>query len=372
MAKRKRHPKLPNGYGSISYLGRSRRNPYCVRPPVTEFNDDGLPIMPKPICYAPDWYSGFIALTAWKAGTYTVGMEKNIKVDEKVTDDVINRLLSDYSKATGQIGGLSFKEVYDLAFKHLTEHKTLSKNTIDLYKHGFNHCEAIHDRPLASLKAKDLQDVIDSCELSPESKAKIKTVMRIAYDYAISNDIVSTDYTKKLIIEKKANKHGQAFSDDELKQLWEESKADDMAKRAIIMCYSGFRVSAYKDLEVNLEEMYFKGGVKTSSSKSRIVPIHSSILPMVKELIERDGNIGIQRRYPVAVYLQKINKEATPHWTRHTFSALCEKYGVRENDRKRMLGHVVGDITNDVYGHRTLEDLRAEIEKIKVLQVCCK
>lgn len=57
----------------------------------------------------------------------------------------------------------------------------------------------------------------------------------------------------------------------------------------------------------------------------------------------------------------------TPHDCRHTFSMLCEKYGVNENDRKRMLGHSFGaDITNGVYGHRTLEELRTEIEKIQV------
>lgn len=57
----------------------------------------------------------------------------------------------------------------------------------------------------------------------------------------------------------------------------------------------------------------------------------------------------------------------TPHDCRHTFAWLCEKYGVSENDRKRMLGHSFkNDITNAVYGHRTVEELRAEIEKIKV------
>ncbi len=55
----------------------------------------------------------------------------------------------------------------------------------------------------------------------------------------------------------------------------------------------------------------------------------------------------------------------TPHDCRHTFSMLCERYGVNENDRKRMLGHSFGsDITNAKYGHRSLEELRAEIEKI--------
>lgn len=38
-----------------------------------------------------------------------------------------------------------------------------------------------------------------------------------------------------------------------------------------------------------------------------------------------------------------------------------------ENDRKRLMGHSFGkDITNSVYGHRELDDLRKEIEKIIV------
>ena len=65
--------------------------------------------------------------------------------------------------------------------------------------------------------------------------------------------------------------------------------------------------------------------------------------------------------------LAKLGLKKSPHSCRHTFSRLCESYGVREADRKRMLGHSFGnDITNGVYGHRTLEELRTEIEKIQV------
>ena len=47
----------------------------------------------------------------------------------------------------------------------------------------------------------------------------------------------------------------------------------------LVMCYSGFRVSAFvqKDFEVNLEEGYFRGGIKTESGRNRTVPIHSAI-----------------------------------------------------------------------------------------------
>ncbi len=59
-----------------------------------------------------------------------------------------------------------------------------------------------------------------------------------------------------------------------------------------------------------------------------------------------------------------ITERHTPHDCRHTFSYLCEKYEVAENDRKRMLGHAFSDITNRVYGHRDVEELRKQIEKI--------
>ena len=64
-------------------------------------------------------------------------------------------------------------------------------------------------------------------------------------------------------------------------------------------------------------------------------------------------------------YIKSIGIERhTPHDCQHTFSRLCEEYSVRENERKRMLGHKIGDITKDTYGHRALTDLREELEKI--------
>lgn len=138
------------------------------------------------------------------------------------------------------------------------------------------------------------------------------------------------------------------------------------------MCYSGYRIAAYENIAVNTKEWYFQGGVKTSTSKNRIVPIHTAIRGIVRRRYERLNKIldVSPRTFRNAMYealsALGIDKH-TPHDCRHTFSMLCEKYGVNENDRKRMLGHSFGnDITNAVYGHRTLEELRAEIEKIKV------
>ena len=94
----KKYPKLPNGYGSIKYLGKGRHNPYAVHPPTTEFTVDGVPITPKALCYMDDWMMGFSVLTAYKAGTYYPGIEKTFTAAHVGSDDsLIQKILADYN-----------------------------------------------------------------------------------------------------------------------------------------------------------------------------------------------------------------------------------------------------------------------------------
>ena len=86
MPKRKKYPKLPNGYGSIKYLGKGRRNAYAVHPPTKEFALNGSPVTPKALCYVDSWIKGFSVLTAYRAGTYYQGMELELNL----TDDTDN------------------------------------------------------------------------------------------------------------------------------------------------------------------------------------------------------------------------------------------------------------------------------------------
>ena len=59
VGRRKKYPKLPNGYGSIKRLsGKNRTNPYGVYPPTKEFDINGNPVSIKALCYVDDWYRG--------------------------------------------------------------------------------------------------------------------------------------------------------------------------------------------------------------------------------------------------------------------------------------------------------------------------
>lgn len=382
--KRKTYPKLPNGFGSIRYLGKNRRNCYAVHPPAT-LDAAGKAVRPPAICYVDDWLKGFAVLTAYKAGTYKPGMENNLPVSPTTdTDTLVSRILADYGMIKGvenkhpEIKKLTFAEVYErfMTWK-FAEGTNYSKATKSNYSAAYSYCTTLYDKPFEDLKATNLQEFIDNQKgLKKGSLKAILVLFNQMYKYAIYAEIVSENKSKFVKINKEDDaEHGTAFSEQELKILWQNS-ADIDVQLILIMCYSGWRIGELENLEVNLGKRYFQGGSKTKAGKDRIVPIHPCIYNFVKSRIDTDGTLlnmnkvtyRMFRFYPILEKLGIIGTpKHTPHDCRHTFSALCEKYSVRENDRKRMLGHTFGnDITNAVYGHRTVEELRAEIEKIEV------
>ena len=376
MAKRKKNPHLPNGYGQIRYLGKNRRNPYGVYPPATEEYDNGQKKPPKALCYVNDWMIGFAVLTAYKTGTYTKGMEKELQTLPIGSDrDLINRILADYNQSKvseeTQETSPTFAEVYEKFFDwKYNGKKKYSASAIYSSNAGFKNCSAIHDIPITQIKYDDVQAILDDSPLKHSSLELMHSCMKQVFKFALAQGVVELNPTELLKINiEDDDEHGVPFTDENLKVFWNDS-GNDVAQVLLILCYSGYRIGELSVIGIDLSQKCFTGGLKTRTSKERIVPIHSFIFPLVKRRIAKYGsimNLGVNAfREQMYEYLEAHGIEKhTPHDCRHTFSRLCEKFKVNENDRKRMLGHKIGDITNDVYGHRSLEDLREEIEKIK-------
>lgn len=376
--RKKKYPRLPNGYGQIRKLSGNRRNPYGVYPPQVEEDQDGRRLPVKALCYVNSWSVGFAVLTALKAGTYTPGLENELMTVNSPED-----LLADYARLRRyflnqpEVCDPTFADVYKLYFRDKYESgKEYSVSARRGTQTAFANCKSLHDKSFRSLRLDDLQAVVDTCPLKHASLELIVSLIKQMYRYADAHELCDRDYGLHVKIKKADDdEHGVPFTEDELSVLWDHSD-DPTAEMVLIMCYAGYRVSAYKDIVVNLEEKSFFGGNKTISGKGVLCPIHSAIYPLVKRRIERDGcmmaDTQIFRKQMYSVLASFGLAKHTPHDCKHTFSALCERYGVNEHDRKRMLGHKIGDITNDVYGHRTLEELRSEIEKIDLSKACQK
>lgn len=352
--KRKR---LRNGFGSIKFLGKGRSCPYGVYPPA-EYDENGKMISKKALAYVRTWEEGFAVLTAYHAGVYEPGMQVSLPGDES-DESIMQYIMRTYTLKTA---GATFAEVYDRYYKWKFATGELSSSAEKLTRVCFNLLHPIHHVVFADLRHETLQKALLSLDCSKSTKSSARSLIKGMYKYAMISDLVSKDYSQYLKIDGAEAVHGKAFTADEIRALWARQSEQD--KILLIMIYSGFRISEYQTLTVDLRQGYFQGGIKTKAGKGRIVPIHSAIRPLVEERIARYGKLKIPEPQTMRARMRKTGH--SPHDTRHTFSALCETYKVPEADRKRLLGHALQDVTNGVYGHRTLEELRESIEMIRV------
>ena len=263
----------------------------------------------------------------------------------------------------------------------------------------------LFDRTLDEVSVIELQNLVNRTAKGGYSRSSVTdlvTLIRQLYRFAYPRELCTKEYGKYVVMPFTAEEiHHQDFTDDELQILWKHQN-DPVVNMVLIMCYSGFRISEFtreNDMKTVFSKDgttgYFMGGMKTKAGKNRIVPIHSAILPLVKKTLNSHGQpvylcgksrnrfrddmkamleeIGIDT-VPGSDPLEGTQTDAlsnfryhTPHSCRHTFSRLCESYGVNEADRRRMMGHSFGnDVTNGVYGHRSVKELSLEIEKIQI------
>lgn len=376
--KRKKHPRLPNGLGSIKYLGTGRSNPYAVYVPDYYITPAGSMVYKRALCYVPDWYTGFAVLISYKAGTYKPGDEIMIAKKAQTSDpgrldDLSRQILADYRYIqNGDIAAPTLQDAWD----EYTEHrfgvhaaKKYAEATFNQYDNARKFFDGLMSRRLPDISLSELQAVVDSMS-EKYSAAYVRVVIAAVsnvYSYAMDHDYIKTDYSKRLAVPMiaKQTTPREPFSRRDLRTLWRQaSDGDRMAQALIVHCYSGFRLSAfYDDFIVDRKNLIFEGGVKTYR---RPVPILPEILPFVRDPV-----------YPVRKGI--VNKEIhafcdahglaqhSSHDCRHTFKTLLDRYGVAPVAQRVLMGHSTGrDVHDAIYTHFDVDDLRREMSKIKI------
>ena len=62
--------------------------------------------------------------------------------------------------------------------------------------------------------------------------------------------------------------------------------------------------------------------------------------------------------------MARLGIDHNPHDTRHTFITKAKEANMNEYILKMIVGHEMADITEKIYTHRTVEDLKREMKKI--------
>lgn len=401
--------RLPSGFGTIRNLGAGRRRPFAVHPPATKSSaHDGCQKIedgnrsaawkrPSAICYVTSWDSGLKVLALYHAGMFKPGMEDLVDGGEAIELPESKEALCEYCQQVledmdkikrGELlyrknkekGLPTFEEVYASFYEHKYGKHAQRKLTIASRRatdSAYKRFAPFYNKTLDEITVDDLQGMINRVADEGFSKATLSRVVTLAHQiwkYAYPRGWCNKETGRYVEMPAaKEEEHHQDFTDEELKNLWEK-KDDPIVKNILVMCYSGFRVNEYiaENFQVNFEEGFFQGGFKTEAGKDRIVPIHSAIKPLVLGMdgVFFCGMSSGHFRLEMEEKLREIGIDGgeryhTPHSCRHTFSRLCESFSVNEADRKRMLGHSLrNDVTNGVYGHRTVKELSVQLEKI--------
>lgn len=355
--------KLPNGYGTIYKMSGRRSKPYramktdkWIIDPVTGKSKQ----IRSTIGYYQSREDAMIALANYNENPY------DIKADSITFSEVYEKWSENY-------------------FPTLTNPSSVRTVTA-----AYAYCNDLYDMRMKDIKVSHLEGTILNAQVGDSTKSRIKSLFNMMYKYAVAHDIVEKDYASVMFangnpIKRSRTKEVVPFSQEEIFLLWDNLDNIAFADMILIGIYSGWRpqeLAILKVADINLEAGTMLGGLKTDAGKNRIVPIH----PLIKLLIENrikeatamqseflfndaNGQQGTYMTYDkyrkrfekVMKYLKLTHR---PHETRHTFITKAKACDVDEYILKLIVGHAIDDITEKVYTHRTIDQLRAEMEKI--------
>lgn len=355
--------KLPNGYGTIYKMAGKRSKPYRAMK-TDKWIIDPVTGKSKQIRFTIGYYQSredaMIALANYNENPY------DIKADS-----------------------ITFSEVYEKWSE--SYFPTLSNpSSVRTVTAAYAYCNDLYDMRMKDIKVSHLEGTILNAQVGDSTKSRIKSLFNMMYKYAVAHDIVEKDYASVMFangnpIKRSKTKEVIPFSQEEIFLLWDNLDNIAFADMILIGIYSGWRpqeLAILKVADIDLEAGTMLGGLKTDAGKNRIVPIHPLIKPLIENRIQEatdmqseflfndaNGQQGTYMTYDkyrkrfekVMKYLKLTHR---PHETRHTFITKAKACNVDEYILKLIVGHTIDDITEKVYTHRTIDQLRAEMEKI--------
>ena len=371
--------RLPNGFGQISEIkGHNLRKPFRAMVTVGK-NSVGKPICKplKPDSYFETYNDAYSALVNYNKNPYD--LEPAITVMQL------------YEK---------WSEEYFKTLKCKSSERTVTS--------AWAYCSSLYDMRVSDVRARHIKGCMDdgvaiikneTHHPSNGVKSRIKSLFNLMLDYALEYEIVDRNYARtfnasdEIIRDSKTAKRGHIqFTDEEIQKLWDNvDTVGTYVDVVLIQCYSGWRpqeLGLIRLEDVDLENGYFKGGMKTEAGTDRIVPIHSKIYDLVQRRYEEAKELGseylinctdththrsslsftydkYQQRFVKIKNELHLNPQHRAHDPRIHFATMAKKYKVDEYALKYMIGHAITDITEKVYTRREPEWLKEEIEKIK-------
>jgi integrase len=326
--------RLGNGVGSVYRLSGKRKNPWAARKTVG-YKENGQ---------AKYKYIGYYRTKA----------------------DAMCALM-DYNKAPYSLNRESFEYVYDRFITNYKEHHSpKSVGNLDI---AWRHIEPLHDKSIATLSRRELQEFFDDLQVTEQVKQKCRSVLRQLYDYAVRYDIIQPervailnylDLSSNIEVRKLSR---DRFSDEEISRII--SLDDSMSHIVLFLIYTGLRAGEFCNLtEEDIDENMVMH-VRRSKTQAGIreVPLSDKALKLMP-LPHFDSYDHMKYYYNEWRKKNGFDSNRTLHCTRYTTISLLVSAGVDDRIIKAIVGHKGTDVTSKVYTKITNEDKRKALNKI--------
>lgn len=376
-----RRRRLPNGFGQITEIkGKNLRNRFRVLVTVGK-TPEGKYIckLLKPNAYFATYNEAYAALIEYNRNPYDLDSDmtmrelydKWVEIQEKKDTQSYMRTVTSAWQYCSSIYGMRVK---DVRARHI---KGCMTEGYRIETRGKNKGRKVY--------------------APPNTQARIKSVLNLLLDYAVENELTNMNYSRtfdlsdEIISDISKTKRGHVpFTSEEMDVLWNNVGKIKYVDWILIQCYMGWRPQELVKLkldEINIDDWYMTGGMKTDAGKQRIVPIHTKIREFVKQNYDFAKSIGSEYlinekgqthsdswkmtydkynyRFEKTMDALNIITPHRPHDPRVTFVTMGKKAGVDEYALKEMVGHSIQDVTESTYTVRDVEWLRSDLEKIQ-------
>lgn len=334
----------PNGYGCVTKLKGNRSRPWCVK--VTIYDAEGR-AKQAPIGYAETEEKANILLAQYNNNPWNIDREKVTLLD----------LYHRWEKI---------------------KLPKLGKSSQSCLRSAFKHCSKYYGMKYRNIRSYHMQESIDNCGCGYATQGHIKSLWGHLDEFAFEIDLIDKMYSQITTSPPASETSRTPFTTEQIDTIW-EIKDQPYVDTILIFLYTGFRIEELLTMtvdQVNLDEWYFQGGIKSASGKNRIVPIHDRIKPLVKNLVNQ-GNTYLfsydGKKFNATTYrnnvwykvLEQIAPGKTPHEARHTFETFLDDAKGNRKCIDMLMGHKSKDVGNRVYNHKTLDQLRETIALLK-------
>jgi len=337
----------PNGYGSVFKLSGKRRRPFVAKKTIG-FDDRGYPIY-QVIGYYEKREQAMLALAEFNKNPFVIGTDK-----------------------------ITFEEVF--ALWKTQKYEGASQSTKNGYNAAFKNSQMLHAMKFNDIKTAHLSAAILKCTKGHGSLRKMKILYNQLFEYAMTNDIVTKDYSQYVELGKNKEKAVRIpFSKNEIDALFMAAPDIPYVDTVLIMIFSGVRPGELlnikkKDIMIN-EGFFIVTDSKTEAGENRPLPINHKIKPFIESRLTSDGEFLITYKNKQVGYdyyyrsifapiMEQLGMQHRPHDCRHTFATLLNNADANATSIKNMIGHSSFALTEKTYTHKDIVELKKAIDLI--------